>query len=116
MFVLLKTQNLSKMKNTKIIYWISGLALAATIVIVVISMFRGEKKFKLSNPEIFKEYIAAYTGEVISKNDVIAIQLTDQFMNTIDKKKTNIIEVYPKVKGTVSWKEDNIIEFKPEQV
>jgi len=102
------------MKNTRIVYWISGVALAATMIIVVISMFSGEKKFKLSNPEIFKDYISSYTGEVISKNDVIAIQLTDQFMNTIDKKKTNIIEIYPKVKGTVSWKEDNIIEFKPD--
>ncbi|HNQ67316.1 MAG TPA: MG2 domain-containing protein [Bacteroidales bacterium] len=103
------------MKNTKIIYWISGIALAATILIVVISMFRGEKKFKLSNPELFKEYITAYTGEVISKNDVIAIQLTDQFFSSIDKKKTNIIEVYPKVKGTVSWKDNNIVEFKPDK-
>lgn len=102
------------MKKDKIIYWISGVVLAVAFTVVIISMFRSNKEFKLSDPALFKDYIAAYTGGVISKTDVIAIQLTDKFAKSLKDKKTNILEIYPEVKGTVSWK-DNIIEFKPEK-
>jgi alpha-2-macroglobulin len=101
------------MKSTKITYWISGAALAITMIIVIISMFRSEKKFDLSDPALFKDYISAYSNDVISKNDVIAIQLTDEFVNKIKDKETDIFDIYPDVDGTVTWKENNIVEFKP---
>ncbi len=103
------------MKSTKIIYWISGIALAITLTVVIISMANGKKQFKLSDPELFKDYISAYTAEVISKTDVIAVQLTDAFVNSIKDKKTSVFEIYPDVKGTVTWKDDNIVEFKPDK-
>ncbi len=103
------------MKGVKTIYWVAGIALAATIAIVVISMFNTGKNFKVSNPELFKDHIKAYTSNVISKNDAIAIQFTETFMKSIEDKKTSVIKIYPKVKGTVEWKEDNILEFKPNE-
>lgn len=103
------------MKGTKTIYWIAGVALATTIILVIASTFNRDKDFKLSNPELFKDYISAYTGEVISKTDVIAIQFTEQFMNSIKDKKTSVIKIYPKVKGEVSWNEDNTIIFTPDE-
>ncbi len=103
------------MKSTKIIYWISGILLGVVFIIVVVSMFNKEKKFELSDPELFKDYITAYSGDVISKTDVIAIQLTDEFVKSVKDKKTNIFEIYPDVDGTVTWKENNVVEFKPEK-
>lgn len=103
------------MKSTKIIYWISGIALALTFTVVIISMVRGGRQFKLSDPELFKDYISAYTADVISKTDVIAVQLTDEFVKSVKDKNTSVFEIYPDVKGTVTWKEDNIVEFKPDK-
>ncbi|MDD4149513.1 MAG: MG2 domain-containing protein, partial [Bacteroidales bacterium] len=104
------------MKSVKIIYWAAGIALAATITIVVISMFNQSKDFKTSNPELFKDYIKAYTSNVISKNDVIAVQFTDEFMKSVkDKKTSSVIKIYPKTAGKIEWKENNILEFKPDK-
>ncbi|MDD4217525.1 MAG: MG2 domain-containing protein [Bacteroidales bacterium] len=103
------------MKSVKIIYWTAGIALAATITIVVISMFNQAKDFKVSNPELFKDYIKAYTSNVISKNDLIAVQFTDEFMKSVKDKKTSVIKIYPKTAGKIEWKENNILEFKPDK-
>lgn len=103
------------MKSTKITYLIIGIALSLTFVLAIVSMFRSEKKFNISNPELFKDYITAYSKDVISKNDVIAVQLTDAFASIIKKKKTNILKIYPDTDGEVTWKENNIIEFKPKK-
>ncbi|MBN2778490.1 MAG: hypothetical protein JXR36_12645 [Bacteroidales bacterium] len=103
------------MKSVKAIYGIVGLAFAATITIVIVSMFSQGKDFKVSNPELFKDHIKAYTGDVISKNDVIAIQFTDAFMKSVKNKKTSVIKIYPKTDGAIEWKENNILEFKPSE-
>ncbi len=103
------------MKGVKTIYWIAGIVLAATVTIVIISMINFDKEFKVSNPALFKDHIKAYTTDVISKNDVIAVQFTTEFMKNVKKKKTSIIKIYPHIKGSVTWKDDNIIEFKPEK-
>lgn len=103
------------MNRTKIFYWIFGGILAGLIVFMVINMFSSDKKLKISDPSLYKDYIAAYSNFVISKNDMIVIQLTDEFAYKIKSQKVKkILTISPKVKGEITWKDNNIIEFKPE--
>ena len=103
------------MNRTKIFYWIFGGILAGLIVFMVINMFSSDKKLKISDPSLYKDYIAAYSNFVISKNDMIVIQLTDEFAYKIKSQKVKKnLTISPKVKGEITWKDNNIIEFKPE--
>ena len=103
------------MKSNKKLYFIAAIVITAIIVLIGINIFKKDKEFKVSNPELFKEYITAYTGSVISKNDVIKIQFTQKFMESVSDKKISIIKTYPEVKGTATWTDDNTIEFKPDE-
>ncbi|MDR2010743.1 MAG: hypothetical protein LBQ22_09705 [Bacteroidales bacterium] len=103
------------MKKTNIIYWITGIALAVTLVFVIISMSKKDKKdIIISDPSLFAEYISAYTNNIISKNDNLTVKLTESFANSVKNKDVSIIKTIPEVKGTVSWKDETTIEFKPE--
>ncbi len=103
------------MKRTKIFYWISGSILVGVFVAAIIGMFKTDAKVKLSDPSLFKDYIAAYSDFVISKNDAVRVQFTDEFAFLIKEKakKSNVLSIYPNVKGELSWKDNNILEFKP---
>ncbi|HOD88882.1 MAG TPA: MG2 domain-containing protein [Bacteroidales bacterium] len=103
------------MNKTRIFYWISGAILLGVVIFAIVSMFGSDKKVKLSDPSLYKDYIAAYSNFVISKNDVITVQLTDEFAYKVKSQKTKILTIEPKVKGELTWKENNIIEFKPEK-
>ena len=72
------------------------------------------KNVQLSNPDDFRNYISAYTPDIIAKNDVITVQLTDEFASKLKEQKTDVISLSPSISGTTTWKNEKTIEFKPD--
>lgn len=103
------------MKNKKIFYYIAGLAVIITAIILITLNFK-KISVNADNPE-FAKYITAYTSGLISKNETVQIKLTSTVTKKIKDKEhlpDNLIEIRPSVEGKLSLI-NNTLEFKPSE-
>lgn len=102
------------MKKNRIII-ISVVALLVAVGIVIALIFtRKSNSTQISNPDEFKEYISAYSPNIISKNDVIVVQLSEDLAEKVKETKNDVLEISPNISGKITWKDERTIEFKPD--
>ena len=101
------------MKNKKIIFYITGLAVIITVIVLITVNFK-KRTVNANNPE-FAKYITAYTSGVISKNDPVQIKLTSTVTDQIKDKEhipNDLLDIKPSVDGKLSLI-NNTLEFVP---
>lgn len=93
----------------------TGLFLLIMITVGLYSCTRTQKDIIPSAD--YAPYVNAYTGEVISQNSTIRIELThDQPMVDLNNElKSNPFSFSPSLKGKAYWVSNNTIEFVPEE-
>ncbi len=90
---------------------------ALVILIVVMMIVSHTPKENCNNPE-FAGYISAYTEGPISKGASIKVVLNSSVADSIDRNKidaSELITIYPKIKGTTRFADERTIEFTPER-
>ncbi len=104
------------MSTKKLLIYIVSFVIAGTLVVAAYYGFRGKSTTEVSNPELFAEYITAYTAGMVSKNTIVTVKFTESAIENIDTAKikaSEILKIDPSVEGTFYWADKQTIEFRP---
>lgn len=103
------------MTTRKMLIYIVSFVVLCTLVVAVYYGTKGKTE-ELSDPEMFTEYISAYTAGMISKNSVVTVKFTETAVADLDTTKVSpseILKMNPSVSGTFHWVDKQTIEFRP---
>ena len=103
------------MTTKKMLIYVVSFVVICTLVVAVYYGTKG-KTSEVSDPELYTEYISAYTAGMVSKNSVITVKFTETAVSTLDTnrvKASQVLKLNPSVSGTFRWLDNQTIEFMP---
>ncbi len=83
--------------------------------LLIIASCGKNEKLPISNMADFYQYISAYTGGEISKNESIIIKLKQKIEISEKTKASDLFDFTPKIKGSITFPDNYTIEFIPDQ-